>query len=255
MQTSLQGSNTETRLLLGAHTLSSSGRWCAAMLGVLLSMQLSCKDGGTPPVENNGPDAPECLSDRSPIDTTRVYLFPLSRDTLTIYPKAIFARFYPWVSDTSLIVALAARHNLRLLRNLFMLDGQLAGVFCVTDGRRAEYHFTPWGKQPWNNFGADSLVEHCFGIFDSGYHIPYGTIVFRFVDGIPSSTIDSLLVANGLRFLYTRPDYPTGELFTTLVTPRAVNNPLDLACKLQSLLFVRYINAEIASAMSPVRCE
>jgi len=251
----MQDTNAEIKLLLGAHTLNSFGRRCAVLLGVLLAMQLSCKDVGLPPDENNGHNSPECLSDRYPIDTTRVYLFPLSRDTLTIYPKAIFARFHPWVSDTSRIVALAAKHNLRLLRYLFMLDGQFAGVFCVTDGRRAEYHFTPWGKQPWDNFGADSLVEHCFGIFDSGYHIPYGTIVFRFVDGTPSSTIDSLLVANGLRFLYTRPDYPTGELFTTLVTPRAVNNPLDLACKLQSLSFVRYINAEIASAMSPVRCE
>lgn len=213
-------------------------------------------DGDGPDKPGDGPDEPfECLRDRYDIDTTRSYVWPMTHDTLTIYPKTVFARFYPWATDTATIVAHAERHNLRLLKALFGLYGQLAGVFCVTDGRRAEHHFTPWGKQPWDNFGADSLVELCFGIFNEGYSIPYGTIVFRFVDGTPRSTIDSLFHANGLRFLHTRPDYPSGEVYRTIVTRDAVKNPLDLSCELQSLVFAVYVDAEVASAMSPPRCE
>jgi len=142
------------------------------LLAVALIGMFGCEDRGLL-ADGDGPDKPgdghdepfECLRDRLDIDTTRSYVYPMSHDTLTIYPKAVFARFYPWVKDTAAIVAHAERHNLRLLKGLFGLDRQLAGVFCVADGRRAEHHFTPWGKQSWDNFGADSLVELCFGIF------------------------------------------------------------------------------------------
>lgn len=222
---------------------------------IVMLLQSGCKDLGVLPDGKDNHKLSECLSDRYPIDTARVYLWPTSRDTLTIYPKAVFARFYPWVRDTSQIVTLAARHNLRLLRTLFTLDGQLAGVFCITDGRRAEYHFTPWGKQPWNSFGADSLVEYCFGVFDEGYHIPYGTIDFEFVDGTPRGKIDSLFNEHGLWLIRTTSDPFGRAYYYTLVTPSAAKNDLDLACELQYVPYVRTLTIGIAFAMSPARCE
>ena len=184
---------------------------------------------------------PPCIDNQPVEDTTRVYLLPLSRDTIQIYPKAIFARFYPSVTDTTKIRQLVERHHLRLLVPPTGIDQQFAAVLCVTDDRRAEYHFTPYGKDGFCNFGSDSLVEYAFGVFNDGRVIPSGRIDFRFLDGIPQTRIDSLFNANGLRFLDTSPDFPTGVWYQALVTPSSKKNFLDLAYELQSVPFARFV--------------
>lgn len=192
------------------------------------------------PMQSN---APPCIGNQPVEDTTRVYLWPISRDTLRIYPPMIFARFYPWVQDTTQIKQLLDKHRLRLWRGRFDgIDQQLSAWLCVTDGRRAEYHFTPYGKEGYCNFGADSLVEYSFGVFNDGSMTPTGNIDFRIIDGTPQARIDSLFDANGLRFMYTVPDIPSGKWYRTLVTHRSEKNVLDLAYELRSVHFVRFVD-------------
>jgi len=206
--------------------------------------------------ENEIPTKPKtpCIDNQPVEDTTRVYRWPISRDTLRIYPPMVFARFYPWVKDTTQIKRLLEKHHLRFWAAPFVQDQQFVALLCVTDGRRAEYHFTPYGKEGFCNFGADSLVEYAFGAFNNGTTIPYGTIDFRFIDGTPEIRIDSLFNANELRFLYTVPDIPTGKWHRTLVTPRAKKNSLDLAYELQSVSFVKYLGPGIGIGMSRLSC-
>ena len=209
------------------------------------------------PVE---PEKP-CIDDQPVEDTTRIYLrnvidvdgTVIKVDTLPIYPKAVFARFYPGVTDTSKIELLAQQHNLRLYKGP---HGQpLAAILCVTDDRRAEYHFTPYGKEGFCNFGADSLVEYAFATFADGYLTPTGNIIFKFVDGTPQTRIDSLFYANGLRLLAIYPDYPTGKSYKTLVTPHSKKNVLDLGYELHFVPFVVYASTEIATGGSGINCD
>ena len=205
------------------------------------------------PVEPDGP----CINDQPVEDTTRVYVLPNSGDTLSIYPQAIFARFYPWVTDTAKIEQLLAKHHLRFTGavGLFGLDDQLAAWLCVTDNRRAEYHFTPYGKEGYCNFGTDSLVEYAFGVFNDGYKTTFGNIWFYFKNGTKESTIDSLFNALRLRFLYKTPHHESGHFYVTLITPRAKKNVIDLGNEIQFLPFVEAFYLEIAAALKPVRCD
>lgn len=196
-----------------------------------------------------------CIDDEPVEDTTRVYLMPISRDTLWIYPKAVFARFYPWVTDTNQIKQVLEKYNLCRYRFFMVVDQQTVAYLCVTDNRRAEYHFTPYGKEGFCNFGTDSLVEYSFGVFNNGRDAPTGNILFRFDDYTPQSRIDSLFEANGLRFLATSPDYPSGKWYNTLVTPRAKKNVLDLGYDLQFIPFVRHCLADMFGGGEGVQCE
>jgi hypothetical protein len=207
------------------------------------------------PMQQNQP----CIDNQPVEDTTRVYFWPESRDTLRIYPKMIFARFYPWVTekDTTKIKQLAAKYHLRLWGPPSVQDQQLTARLCVTDNRRAEYHFTPYGKTGFCNFGADSLVEYAFGVFNDGWVTPFGQIVFKFTEDTPQTRIDSLFEANGLRFLHTSPDFPSGTRYWTVVTPRAPKNMLDLAYDLRFVPFAIYVGAGIGvpGIGLPPRCE
>ena len=190
-----------------------------------------CIKDRSAPVEPEEPwkpyDHPELAE-----DTTRVWLTTRG-DTLHIYPKALVAYFYPWIQDTNEVWALLDKHHLRPLTNRvssLLKDRKL--TLCVTDDRRAEYHFTPYGRPDFENFGSDSLVEYAFGVFNKGYGYYNGTIMLRFEDHLSQTTIDSFFVANGLRFLYTYQDYPSGTKYYTFITPRAPRNLLDLAIEL-----------------------
>lgn len=210
-------------------------------------------------VQPNGP----CKDNQLAEDTTRIYIHlkvgpdgtVVKVDTLPIYPKVLFARFYPWVKDTTKIKQLLEKRHLRVAERIYGLDQQLAAYLCPTDGRRAEYHFTPYGKESFCNFGADSLVEYAFGVFSSGFVNPTGNIVFKFVDGTPQARIDSLFDANGLRLLYISPDLPTGKRYWTLVTPRSKKNVLDLAEELQFVPFLIYASTALSTGVTPARCD
>lgn len=137
-------------------------------------------------------------------------------------------------------------------------EGQrLTAFLCVTDNRRAEYHFTPYGKKGFCNFGADSLVEYAFGVFADGYVWLPGFIVFKFVESTPQTRIDSLFDAKGLRFSHTNPDIPTGKLYTTFVTPQSKKNVLDLGNELNSVSFVIYAHIALGTVGGgkPLRCD
>ena len=209
------------------------------------------------------PEIP-CINDQPVEDTTRVYTRCIvdvngniiKVDTLhNIHTKAVFARFYPWVTDTSKIKLLAQEHNLQLYEGPSSLDQQLVAILCVIDDRRTEYHFTPYGKQGFCNFGADSLVEYAFATFGDGWVVPSGNIIFKFVDGTPQTRIDSLFDANGLRLLRITPDYPTGKRYWTLVTPRSKKNVLDLGYELNFVPFVLYASTSLGSRGRGINCD
>lgn len=210
------------------------------------------------------PETP-CIDDQPVEDTTRIYLrnivapdgTVIKVDTLEIYPPAVFAWFYPWVKDTTKIEQLAQKHHLRIYSGPSGLEQQLAAILCVTDNRRAEYHFTPYGKEGFCNFGADSLVEYAFGVFADGYIFPSGNIIFKFVEGTPQTRIDSLFDANGLRLLGIEPDILNGKRYWTLVTPRSKKNVLDLGYELHFVPFVVYASVSIVTrgGRPPIRCD
>jgi len=212
---------------------------------------------GNSDCKREAPMQPEkpCIDDQPVEDTTRVYLWPLSRDTLRIHPKMIYARFYPWVTDTSQMRLVAEKYNLRFWKPPSTDSGQFSAWLCITDGRRPEYYFTPYGKEGFCNFGADSLVEYAFGVFDEGTTTPTGHIIFTFADSIPEARIDSLIQAHNLRFLFIHPDFPSGKRYWTLVTPQTEKNVLDLTFELQSVPFARFVNFDFWTGPNKKKCD
>lgn len=189
-------------------------------------------------------------------DTGRVYLSPFSGLPIEIYPKAVFARFYPWVTDTNQIKPVLDQYNLKTVPGSFFgLDNQWAAYLCINDNRRAECHFTPYGKTGFDNFGTNPLVEYAFAVFTEGSFGPVGNISFLFIDGTHQSTIDSLFNANGLRFLRTIP-HPSGRLlYITIITPQAPMNILDLSEDLKSLPYVELLDVNAFINGIPNRCD
>lgn len=241
-------------------TLKSVRTFAMTLTSVAIALLFSFCQHKTS-VEPNG----YCNDKQLAEDTTRFYVHlkvgpdgtVVKVDTLPIYPKAIFARFYPWVKDTTKIKQLAEKHRLRLAVSPSSIDQQLTAILCATDERRAEFHFTPYGKEGFCNFGADSLVEYAFGIFADGWIIPSGNIVFKFIDGTPQAKIDSLFNAKGLRFLYTTPDIPSGKRHWTVVTPRSKKNVLDLGYEFHFVPFIVYASITIGTygVRPPIKCD
>jgi hypothetical protein len=188
-------------------------------------------------------------------DTTRIYVNPMNGDTLEIYPDAIFARFYPWVEDTTQIRDLIHKHNLRIYKSLFKDRQQWVAALCVTDNRRAEYHFTPYGKEGFTNFGADSLVEYAFGVFFNGQIFPSGSVMLHFLDETPRSKIDSLFEALGLRLYYYHPDFLREEWFETMITPKAEKNIFDLGWDFQTIPIIEKFFIDLYTGGSGIECD
>ncbi|MFH1943576.1 MAG: hypothetical protein ABIL68_15860 [bacterium] len=166
-------------------------------------------------------------------DTTRVWMYPnpgTEGDTMKICPKLLYARFYPWVTDTNMIWQLLNQHNLFPFYNYIGTPSKessstfYALKLRVTDNRRAEYHFTPYGREGFYNFGADSLVEFAFFVFgDWCDTYPNGRMALKFQDNTPQSRIDSLFDSQGLRLRHIR----HGE-HRVFITKRAKRNVIDL---------------------------
>jgi len=163
-------------------------------------------------------------------DTTRIWMNPNpGGGTMKICPKLLYARFYSWVTDTNKIWQLLDQHNLFPFYNYIGSPSKSGSStfhelkLSVTDDRRAEYHFTPYGRENFYNFGADSLVEYAFGVFgDWGSVYPNGKIILKFHDNTPRSEIDSLLDARGLMLRYVR----YGE-YRVFITKQADRNVID----------------------------
>jgi hypothetical protein len=188
-------------------------------------------------------------------DTNRVYFKPSSEYAYKVYPKTIFARFYPWVTDTSIIRPVLEKYNLQAYY-YFIKDQQLAAFLCILDGSRPECHFTPYGKEGIDNFGADSLVEYSFGLFGDGYTMYQGNIRLRFKENTSLTKIDSLFDSNGLRFLYTRPHSGGQSIWhVTLPTPASPKNGLDLGFDLLKVSFVEDISLSFSTSVNPVTCD
>ena len=237
----------------GLNAISQKGKQAAifCLVMILFASGILCiRDRNVPviPSENGKKDGPV-------EDTTRIYLNPNTGDTLEIYPKAVYVRYFPWVEDTNKIMELICRHGLRLYYPLFREGEQWRSILCINDSRRAEYHFTPYGKDGFNNFGADSLVEYSFGFFGNGSYFPDGSIVFKFLEGTTQSKIDSLFETKGLRFLTIRPDYPNGYRYWTIITPEATRNIIDLGWELKSVSFIEYATVNFYTTSSSVQCE
>ena len=132
------------------------------------------------------PNRLPCFDDRPAEDTTRVYFMPISGDTIILDPSLIYVRFDPSIQDTTIIDSLLQKYGLKVSSTgLGPLDGEgLSGVLCPTNGLRAEYFFTPYGKDNFCNFGADPLVEYSFGIIKSDGSIIFGSISFIFFPGL-----------------------------------------------------------------------
>lgn len=196
-----------------------------------------------------------CIDDQPVLDTTYVYLSPLTKDTLLIAPEFLFVRFQPWLTDTSRISQLLKKHKLEPINPLSSIDQQIIAELCITDNRRSEYYFTPYGKEDFCNFGADSLVEYAFAVFFDGFVVYTGALIFQFEDSVSQVEIDSLFETNGLRLLRTTPNFPTGTLYRTLITPKSPKNILELASELQSIPYINHVIAEVPSRMKGLRCE
>ena len=211
------------------------------------------------------PDEPEnYIYKNEPVeDTTRIYTkyvidvdgTILRTDTMAIYSNAVHARFYPWVTDTIKIKELLKKHNLRPVHELNVSNNFIEADLCVTDNRRAEYHFTPYGKEGFRNFGADSLVEYAFAVFGDGWLIPSGKMVFKFTNETTQTRIDSLFEENGLRLLRISPDYPSGSRYWALITPKSKKNVLDLWIDLQDMPFIIYSIVDIGISYSGINCD
>lgn len=195
-------------------------------------------------------------------DTSRTYISPVwNGDTVWVYPNALFVRFYPWVTVDQ-IEALLQQYPLDAIHGIFTMEGQFVANICITDESRAECYFTPYGRERWDNFGADSLVEYSFGIFSWWYPDPVGStwkpagsIVFRFEDGTTEARIDSLFDAEGLRLLHTSPYHEGGFLYTTIVTPEATRNVLDLGHELKKIPFVDIALVDVFASSDPLWCD
>ncbi|MEJ2050930.1 MAG: hypothetical protein P8Y60_14030 [Calditrichota bacterium] len=102
------------------------------------------------------------------IDTN--YVYRAYEYVYHLCPRAVFVRFQPGVTDTVLIRHTIQKYNLNELFPIAEgLDGLFEGILCISDGSRAECHFTPWGMSGFHNLGSDSLVIFVFGIFNGGY--------------------------------------------------------------------------------------
>lgn len=187
-------------------------------------------------------------------DTNRVYFRPSSEYAYKVYPKTLFARFYPWVTDTSIITPLLEKYNLHAI-HYFILDQQWAAFLCIMDGSRPECHFTPYGKEGIDNFGADSLVEYSFGIFSDGHIFFNGNIRFLFKENTSQIKIDSLFYSTGLRFLYTVPHSGGGQWNVTLISPIAKMNVLDLWIGLVNEPFVEKLSVSLSTSPIPIICD
>ena len=184
---------------------------------------------------------PHCINDLPVEDTTRVYLHPASLDTMYLYPNLLYVKFNSSVKDTGILNSLLEEYDLHNRYNEFGIIGKQYEAFLETKNKRAEYYFTPYGKENFCNFGADTLVEYSFGIFwskNSGTFYPSGEITFKFNDGTSDAKIDSFFNANGLRFWYTRPDIPAGIKYTACILPTAPKNVIDLGHDLKFVQFV-----------------
>jgi len=194
---------------------------------------------------NEGPNefafTPERLpcfnGDRPAEDTTRVYQFPTTGSTTDVHPYLIYATFDTSIKDSIKVLELALKYDLKKAseRIVHGLEGpSWSGFFCSTVGLRAEYYFTPYGRDNFCNFGADSLVDYSFGVFDGGRSWVRGAIQITFLTGTPEATADSLIESYGLRFLgrsFPRTGKDPG--YNTLVTKRAKKNVLDLGFDLK----------------------
>lgn len=222
-------------LLFGPDTLKVTAKYYETSFKVI---QVTADSQQAPFALNAGSDL-GCI----PVeDTGRVYISPFSGTPMEIYPKAVFARFYPWVTDTNQIKPLLELNHLFAFGGFWGFQQQWAAYLCITDNRRAECHFTPYGKTGFDNFGVNPLVEYAFAVFNEGSFGPTGNISFLFTENTTQIMIDSLFSANGLRFLYTRP-YPSGrKIYRTMITPQASMNVLDLSEQLKYLPFVELLD-------------
>ncbi|MHB2148170.1 peptidase associated/transthyretin-like domain-containing protein [Calditrichota bacterium LG25] len=195
-------------------------------------------------------------------DTSRVYYWYIKnittgKDTIEeieLYPRGLFVRFYPAVTDTHVIMNLIRKYDLKLYKNdLSIFENQWAASICIPDSlKRAECFFTPYGKKNIKNFGNEDIVEYCFGIFNGGTLIPTGTISFLFKDNFTETQIDSFFNANGLRFITTYPYYPYNKKFyMAVVTPDSRLNVLDLGIELSKDKNVYFL--DVGMGFSPPR--
>ena len=217
-------------------------------LGVALFFLQQCKKEQTTEPETG------CIDDQPVEDTTRVYLHPASLDTIYLEPYLLYVKFNPSVADTNLINSLLEKYDLHNRYNEIGRIGNQYEAFLETNNKRAEYFFTPYGKDNFCNFGADSLVEYSFGLFwskNSGSFYPSGQITFKFNDATSEAKIDSFFNVNGLRFVITYPHYPTGIEYKTCILPTAPKNVIDLGHELKNVQFVEHCIVGIASGTLP----
>ena len=197
------------------------------------------------------PDRLPCFDDRPAEDTTRVYQSANSGAILELVPSLIIARFDTSIKDSMEILDLISKYGLKLasIGIVYGLDGLgWAGFLCSTVGLRAEYYFTPYGKDNFCNFGADPLVDYSFGVFDGTLTRIYGRVSILFLNGTPEATALSLIESYGLRFL-RRTNLKVGHDpgYFTIITKKSKKNVLDLGFDLKKEELIDYFLQDIVS--------
>ena len=197
------------------------------------------------------PDRLPCFDDRPAEDTTRVYQSANSGAILELVPSLIIARFDTSIKDSMEILDLISKYGLKQASEgmVYGLDGLgWSGIFCSTVGLRAEYYFTPYGKDNFCNFGADPLVDYSFGVFDGTTTLIFGRVGILFLNGTPEATALSLIESYGLRFL-RRSSALTGDDpgYSTIITKKSKKNVLDLGFDLNEEKLIDYFIQDIVS--------
>ena len=192
-----------------------------------------------------------CFDDRPAEDTTRVYLRPVSGSILELVPSLVFARFDTSIKDSLEVLEFISKYGLKVASEE-IINGLAApgwsGFFSSTVGLRAEYYFTPYGKDNFCNFGADPLVDYAFGVFNSGYIRVSGTITIAFLNGTPEAIADSLIKSNGLRLLRRSLSLPGDDFnYKTVLTKSSKKNVLDLGIKLENEKLINFFIMGIGS--------
>ena len=198
------------------------------------------------------PERLPCFNgDRPAEDTARVYIHPESGRILELDPFLVFARFDTSIKDSIDVLELISKYGLKVasegIANGLNAPGW-SGYFCSTVGLRAEYYFTPYGRDNFCNFGADPLVDYSFGVFDGGSSIVIGTIGIFFLNGTPEATAHNLIESYDLRFLRRISPLQGDDFgYETILTKKSKKNVLDLGTDLENDEHINFIIMGILS--------
>ena len=197
-----------------------------------------------------------CFDDRPTEDTTRKYN-PDGYEWL-MDQNIFYVRFDSSLKDTSELYQFLDKYNLGIAKNPFgsstlgYYRNNFEAVLCIKDGLRPEYYFTPFGKENYCNFGAESNVEYAWAIFN-GPPIFLGQLIIKFQDDINEDIMHDFYKRYGLRHMYT--DATNFQIVT--LTKKSPKNTYDLFryLMLHEQTIIKIVDPNVAQSTNPFVCD